>query len=346
LISTAQDTKLTSKRLRNIKEIEKVLHNISETAASDVTIVPSPAREKGKKPKFVVNEELIRNGFDSQEDAYWRKKGDTASEKEKGSSYVHPIEVDIPRSRQVINLSSARLMSEEENLKDEDINEKMLTMSHQKRRPGPDPLEIDLSGHSLEEVRPFTRSPVPAIEEDYVDEHQPLNPVEDEASLMVLLEKMKRNGHVIECIDKKVRRKGLNRKQREAMIPDINGDFMCATSWKRDPNGGLEFIDQEVIKRQKQVVLSLLQTMGRNILEGKSLVNMSLPIIINGKQTTLHRAAMNCAYAPVYLPIAAEKRNPLEAFKQVLTFFFTSHHVGISQEKPFNPILGKNFVEF
>jgi len=316
LITASQDSKLSAKHLRNIKDIEKILHNISDSAASDVTIVPSPEKERDRKPKFVVNDELRKNGFDSQEDAYWRKKGGALSEKGKRTSYVDTIEVDIPRNRTEvkpsINLSAARMMSEEENLRDEDINEKMLTnMIKDKKGSGPAPLEIDLSGHSLEEVRTFARSKPSAaavVEEDLIEDDQPLNPIEDEETLLALLEKMKRGGHVIECIDKRVRRRGLNRIQQTAKIQDINGDFMCGNSWRRDPNGGLEFIDDEVIQRQKQVVMSLLKTMGRNIMEGKSLTSMSLPIIINGKQTILHRAAMNCAYAPLYLPIAAEKK--------------------------------------
>lgn len=67
----------------------------------------------------------------------------------------------------------------------------------------------------------------------------------------------------------------------------------------------------------------MVKGMGRNLLEGKSIMNVSLPIIIFSKDTLLMRAAQLLGYAPIYLKDAAKATNYEEAFKNVMTFFFS-----------------------
>jgi len=157
------------------------------------------------------------------------------------------------------------------------------------------------------------------------------------------LEKIASNKHTIECIDKNFPAKKLTPQEIECKNVDKNGQhFLYGKSWRRDPGGGLELIDKELCERQKKVLTHFLKNMGKNLLEGKSIMNVSLPITIFSCDSILQRAVEMFGYAPYYLKRAGEQQDRLEAFKNVLTFFFTMTHLGLSQEKPFNPILGNS----
>jgi len=340
-LTAGQDSKITLKYLQNMGNIEQILAAIWDIDTLDLLLIPCPENEIESRTQFLEAELYDRNQFNPNEDRYWRERP-VQGEKEKVRSYKIEKVEDIPqtkmssRYREPLDLDNGTLF-EEENLRDEDINEKILTVARPQNKSR-NVLSINLSGEETKVGEKLSRRTEPKYDENYV----PISYEDTVEALKVLLERLKKGDHTLECINKRIKVKELTRDQKEAKILDVNGDFMCGHSWKRDPNGGLEFIDKDIIDRQRQVVMWLLRSAGRLIMEGKSLVNMSLPIIISGKETTLHRAAMNCAYAPVYLPIAGDQRDPLEAFKWVLTYFFASHHVGINQEKPFNPILGKN----
>jgi len=43
---------------------------------------------------------------------------------------------------------------------------------------------------------------------------------------------------------------------------------------------GLEFIDQDLMSKQRSVMTFLIKTVGSNIMSGKSIMNVSLPINI------------------------------------------------------------------
>lgn len=342
-MTPGQDSKLALKYLQNMENIERVLAAIWDIDTLDLMLIPCPENEIESKSQLVEAEIFNRNQFNPEEDRYWRERP-VQGEKERVVSYKIEKVEDIQqtkmssRYREPLELDNA---IEEENLRDEDINEKILTVARPQNKSRQNVTSINFSEEAKVEEK-FSRRKEPEYDENYVS----INYEDNVEALKILLERSKKGDHILECVNKRIKLKELTRSQKEAKIPDTNGDFMCGYSWKRDPNGGLEFVDKDIIDRQRQVVMWLLRSAGRMIMEGKSLVNMSLPIIISGKETTLHRAAMNCAYAPIYLPVAGDQRDPLEAFKWVLTYFFASHHVGINQEKPFNPILGRNEILF
>ncbi|MES1910189.1 MAG: hypothetical protein MHM6MM_002834 [Cercozoa sp. M6MM] len=107
--------------------------------------------------------------------------------------------------------------------------------------------------------------------------------------------------------------------------------------------GGILFGDTELIKRQKNVLGHLLKSMGRNLLSGKSLVNVSLPVRVFESRSFLQRLSDVWSFLPIFLPKAAATEDPVERMKWVVTFLFSGLHLGFRQEKPFNPILGETF---
>jgi len=50
---------------------------------------------------------------------------------------------------------------------------------------------------------------------------------------------------------------------------------------------GLEFINQELLKKQRGVLSYMIKKIGSNILTGKSIMNVSLPINIFDSRTML-----------------------------------------------------------
>ena len=86
--------------------------------------------------------------------------------------------------------------------------------------------------------------------------------------------------------------------------------------------------------------------MGKNLLTGKSLINVSMPVIIFSDTSVLGRFAEAFVFAPNYLEKAGSVNDPLEQFKLALAYNISVLHFGIDQSKPFNPILGETYQAF
>lgn len=68
----------------------------------------------------------------------------------------------------------------------------------------------------------------------------------------------------------------------------------------------------------------MLSKIGSNILSGKSLINISLPIDIFEARSNLERFAYSCSFAPIYLNRAACLTDPIEQIKNVSVFLLTT----------------------
>lgn len=85
----------------------------------------------------------------------------------------------------------------------------------------------------------------------------------------------------------------------------------------------------------------ILKTMGKNLLQGKSIINVTLPVFIFEKRSNLERTAAKLLYAPTYLEKAALSQDPVEQMKLTIAFAMTHLIMSVNMEKPFNPILGE-----
>jgi hypothetical protein len=56
---------------------------------------------------------------------------------------------------------------------------------------------------------------------------------------------------------------------------------------KQPGESGLEWINQEEIKKQRSIISYLLSKVGGNLLTGKSIMNVSLPIYIFDERSLL-----------------------------------------------------------
>lgn len=71
-------------------------------------------------------------------------------------------------------------------------------------------------------------------------------------------------------------------------------------------NGDIVFYDEKMEKIQKDIMKMILKQLGSNILSGKSIMNMSLPVEIFDDRAMLERIAMGYGYAPLFLSEAGE----------------------------------------
>jgi len=114
-------------------------------------------------------------------------------------------------------------------------------------------------------------------------------------------------------------------------------------NYKRHDDGTIEMVNQESLRRQKQVLGSLVKQFGSALFSGKSIMSISLPVTIFESRSQLEREAYNLLYAPSFLEKAAATSNVVEQFKQTIAFFIASLPIGSNPQKPFNPILGETF---
>jgi len=136
------------------------------------------------------------------------------------------------------------------------------------------------------------------------------------------------------CEEMRIREQGPN---------DNNGSEFGLVGVIRYKKGGLQIVDKEQMKTQSGVLKELLTTFGANLLKGKSVVNISLPVRIFEPRSFLERIPDAWAYGPIYLSRAATCLDPLERLKWTMTFVLAGLHRGTTQRKPFNPILGETY---
>ena len=106
---------------------------------------------------------------------------------------------------------------------------------------------------------------------------------------------------------------------------------------------GLLYIDEEKKVIIYNAVKYLVGKMGKNILQGKSVLNISLPVFIFDKRTLHLSFAYELKYAPIFLTKAFFANDKIERLKLVTTYLISSLHLSVTQLKPFNPIIGETF---
>ena len=126
---------------------------------------------------------------------------------------------------------------------------------------------------------------------------------------------------------------------------DFNKYFIYGPGgdYERDPvNGGLLFLDHDLISKQRNVLSNIIKRMGKNLLSGKSIMGISMPVYIFSKTSMLQQMANSMGYTPIFLEKAAQSTG-LERFKYVVTCMMTFLHVSTGQKKPFNPVIGETY---
>ncbi|KAJ6232620.1 oxysterol-binding protein [Anaeramoeba flamelloides] len=108
-------------------------------------------------------------------------------------------------------------------------------------------------------------------------------------------------------------------------------------------SGGVQMLNSEEAKKQRVFCWELVKSIGKEILDGKELTRISLPIGLFEPRSFLERLADSFAFAPIYLERAYESINPTERFKNVIIFALSGLHLSLTNCKPFNPVLGETY---
>ena len=114
-------------------------------------------------------------------------------------------------------------------------------------------------------------------------------------------------------------------------------------SYIRNPEGGVECKNYEELHSQDGIILDMMKRAGKQLLEGKNIVGISLPVKIFEPRSTLTRLMDIWGTGYKYFNQAAEISNPLERMKIIITMAMSGLHMNAKQTKPFNPILGETY---
>ncbi|CAM6000185.1 unnamed protein product [Sphagnum balticum] len=121
---------------------------------------------------------------------------------------------------------------------------------------------------------------------------------------------------------------------------DTIHDFLLQNGKWRLEGDDFIFCDQEVINTQNGVLKMVLKQIGSNLMSGKSIMNMSLPVEIFDRKSMLEYLATMMGFTPRFLHEACNTKNLVEQMKYVTTSLYFISSVLPNIEKPFNPILG------
>ena len=106
---------------------------------------------------------------------------------------------------------------------------------------------------------------------------------------------------------------------------------------------GLLYINEEGKNIGYRAVKYLIAKFTQNILESKSILNISLPVFMFDKRTLQMGWAHEQKLAPILLSKAAFCNDKIERLKWVTTYLMSFLHFSVIQIKPFNPIIGETF---
>ena len=110
----------------------------------------------------------------------------------------------------------------------------------------------------------------------------------------------------IEIVDQMIKNPSLVQTVSKPIETRKNG-------YRRVKDGGLECFHREELKCQEGIVLDLMKSAGKQLMEGKNVVGISLPVRIFEPRSTIERICDWWAFGPIYLTRAAQ-------IKVLLTF--------------------------
>ena len=156
-----------------------------------------------------------------------------------------------------------------------------------------------------------------------------------------LLEIIESNEHSIRAISKNYILHPVKTKEKfQSTYPE---HYVFNKDWVKLKDGGLSYHNKRNLDNQKKVAGYLLRKVGKNLLTGKSIMSISMPIDIFDTESFLERIAFSFTHMPLFLEKAAKTTDILQQMNYICAGFMTTMHMTLDQIKPFNPILGETF---
>jgi hypothetical protein len=133
-------------------------------------------------------------------------------------------------------------------------------------------------------------------------------------------------------------------KEDDLIQYEIEYDKLLVNEYERKlGSDGMIYKNQAVISKQRSLAGYLIKKIGLNLIKGKSIMNVSLPVSIFDGRSLLELFVGQNAYAATILEEAGKQTDPLERIKYSICFAMTKFHLSGAQLKPFNPILGETY---
>ena len=125
-----------------------------------------------------------------------------------------------------------------------------------------------------------------------------------------------------------------------------DGDVQAMVMGCRHPeacdSGGVACQSKEDMQVCRSVLSLMVRQMGRNLLSGGNVMNVSFPIQCCQPKTTLEIGAAMGQFFHLYMPRAAAATDPIERMKNVVTCFVAAMPLTSGNFlKPLNPLLGE-----
>ena len=112
------------------------------------------------------------------------------------------------------------------------------------------------------------------------------------------------------------------RKPVFQQLDEIDGHYVLKNrDWIPNKSGGFIYHNKKVLDTQKKILSYLLKKMGTNLIQGKSIMSISLPVELFETRSHLERLAYNFTFAPHFLNKANEIDDPIEQMKLTVQFF-------------------------
>mmetsp|Transcript_66392 Transcript_66392/g.163608 ORF Transcript_66392/g.163608 Transcript_66392/m.163608 type:complete len:420 (+) Transcript_66392:186-1445(+) len=132
-----------------------------------------------------------------------------------------------------------------------------------------------------------------------------------------------------------------NSKQDEDLADKLARVKNCRSP-AASASGGVANLDPESAKACRSVLSLMVRQMGKNLLKGGAVMNVSFPIQCCQPMTILEIAAKQAGLFHLYLPRANKAQDPLERMKNVVACFISGMALTSGNFlKPLNPLLGE-----
>ena len=123
---------------------------------------------------------------------------------------------------------------------------------------------------------------------------------------------------------------------------DVRALVMGCRSPMASETGGVACNSKEDMQVCRSVLSLMVRQMGRNLLSGGNVMNVSFPIQSCQPKTTLEIGAAMGQFFHLYMPRAAAATDPIERMKNVVTCFVAAMPLTSGNFlKPLNPLLGE-----
>ncbi|EAS07102.1 oxysterol-binding protein (macronuclear) [Tetrahymena thermophila SB210] len=157
-----------------------------------------------------------------------------------------------------------------------------------------------------------------------------------------ILEKIEKKSHINECIKAKHEMRIVSGIYQVVKSTKEKGHYCWKHDYRRDEKkGGLTYHNEKLMKEQKAVIMMMIKRIGSNILNGRGIMNISMPVQVFDSKSMIQRLAKGFGHAPNFLEKGGLVNSSIEQIKYTASFLLSSFIMGFNQEKPFNPIIGE-----